>query len=89
MLFMIIEHFKQLDLKAVAERFKNHGRMMPNDVTYHSSWMDETGSRCFQIMEAPDQAALAAWTRNWDDLVDFEIAPILTSADFWSRRGTS
>jgi len=86
MLFMVIEHFKQDGLKAVGERFQARGRMMPNDVTYHSSWMDEVGSRCFQIMEAPDRSALAGWTRNWDDLVDFEVVPILTSADFWSRR---
>jgi hypothetical protein len=30
-------------------------------------------------MEAEDEAALKAWTDNWDDLVDFEIVPVRTS----------
>lgn len=39
-----------------------------------------------RIMEAASIDALTAWTRRWDDLVDFEIIPVLTSADFWSKR---
>lgn len=85
MLFMVIERFRQTDLKAVGERFQARGRMLPEGVTYQISWMEATGSRCFQIMEAPDRAALRAWTRNWEDLVDFEIVPVILSADFWSR----
>jgi hypothetical protein len=37
-------------------------------------------------MEAPDSAALQPWIRRWDDLVDFEIVPVLTSAEFWERK---
>lgn len=83
---MAIETFKQGDPRAVGERFKAHGRMLPDGVTYQNSWMDADGSRCFQIMEAPDQAAFDPWVRFWEDLVDFEIVPILTSADFWAGR---
>jgi hypothetical protein len=35
-------------------------------------------------MEAPDQESLQPWVSRWDDLMDFEIVPILTSSDFWS-----
>jgi hypothetical protein len=53
MLFMVIESFKRGDPGPVGERFKVCGRMLPDGVTYQASWIDETGSRCFQIMEAP------------------------------------
>ena len=28
-----------------------------------------------------DEALLRQWTANWEDLVDFEIVPVRTSAD--------
>jgi hypothetical protein len=86
MLFMVIERFKKGDAGLVGERFKRSGRMLPEGVTYHASWVDATGGRCFQVMEAPDREALNAWVSRWDDLVDFEIVPVLPSADFWSQR---
>jgi len=36
-------------------------------------------------MEAPDKGAIDLWVRRWDDLIDFEIVPVLTSADFWAK----
>ena len=85
MLFMVIERFKNGDAGLVGERFRRQGRMLPEGVAYHASWMDSSGARCFQIMEAPHVDSLAPWISRWDDLVDFEIVPVLTSADFWSR----
>ena len=84
MLFMVIERFKHADTKLVAERFRRDGRMLPEGVTYHASWVDPTDLRCFQLMEAPDLASLAPWIGKWDDLVEFEIVPVLKSSDFWS-----
>jgi uncharacterized protein DUF3303 len=85
MLFMIIEHFKQADLRPVAERFRHSGRMLPDGVIYHASWIDPKAVRCFQIMEAPDPEALEVWIHRWNDLVDFEVVPVVTSADFWAK----
>ncbi len=84
MLFMVIERFKQ-DVRLVGARFEQSGRMLPDGVAYHASWVDAAGTRCFQIMEAPRREALDAWVSRWDDLVDFEIVPVLASADFWAR----
>lgn len=84
MLFMVIERFKQGNPRAVGERFKKRGRMLPEGVTYHASWMDITGSRCYQLMEAPSGDALSPWVRCWEDLVDFEVVPVLSSAEFWA-----
>jgi hypothetical protein len=85
MLFMVIEHFKPSGLKQIGERFKNSGRMLPDGVIYHASWVEPSGARCFQIMEAGEPELLRTWTSRWDDLIDFEIVPVQTSADFWSR----
>jgi hypothetical protein len=85
MLFLVIERFREGSLRLVGERFRAQGRMMPDDVTYHASWVDLTGVRCFQLMEAPRPDSLTAWVRGWEDLVDFEIVPVLTSSEFWAQ----
>jgi len=85
MLFMVIEHFKNGDARPVGERFRHSGRMLPEGVAYHASWVDLGGARCFQIMEAPHPESLNPWVGSWDDLVDFEIVPVQISADFWSK----
>lgn len=83
MWFMVIEHFK--DTAAIGRRFQREGRMLPEGVTYNVSWVDPSAGRCFQVMEAPDRDALTSWTRAWDDLVDFEIVPVVTSDEFWTN----
>ena len=85
MLIMIIERFKDGNAKPIGERFRRDGRMLPENVIYHASWVDAAGARCFQLMEAPYADSLAPWTSRWDDLVEFEIIPVLSSADFWSK----
>ncbi len=87
MLFMVVERFK--DTSLVGERFKRQGRMLPEGVEYRASWMESDGSRCFQIMEAADRESLMTWVHRWDDLVDFEIVPVLTAQDYWSRKNQS
>jgi Protein of unknown function (DUF3303) len=83
MLFMIIEHFK--DVAAIGERFLAKGRMLPEGVTYHASWVDPSAHRCFQLMEAPQEEALRPWLAAWSDLTDFEVVPVLTSTQFWAK----
>ena len=52
-----------------------------------ASWLDEAGTQCFQVMHAPDRESLDVWIARWSDLVDFEVVPVLTSSEFWARRG--
>ena len=84
MLFMVIERFKHGDARPIHERFKRSGRMLPEGVTYHASWVDSMGTRCFQVMETPHLELLNTWVSRWNDVIDFEIVPVLTSADFWA-----
>ena len=81
MLFMVIEHIRPGCAPELYRRFREQGRMMPADVTYVTSWVDVEFRRCFQVMDAPNDDALRQWTANWEDLVEFEIVPVRTSAD--------
>ncbi len=79
MLYMVIETF-DAGADAVYARFREKGRMLPDGLTYVDSWVSEDMRRCFQIMSAPDRALIDLWISNWDDIVSFEIVPIMTSS---------
>jgi len=81
MLFMVIEHIRPGRAPEVYRRFRERGRMAPDGVVYITSWVDLEFRRCFQVMEAESEAALREWTKHWDDLVEFEIVPVRTSAE--------
>ena len=82
---MVIERFRDGNAESVGERFIRYGRMMPEGVTYHASWVDSGGARCFQIMETERPDLLNAWASRWADLVDFEIVPVVTANEFWAK----
>lgn len=81
MLFIVIEHFHPGRAPDIYRRFRDRGRLAPADVRYVSSWVDLDFRRCFQVMEADSEARLKEWTANWDDLTDFKIIPVRTSAE--------
>ena len=81
MLFMVIERFKAGQAKAIYARFRERGRMAPDDVKYVASWVDLKFETCYQVMEAEDESRLREWTKHWEDLTDFEIIPVRTSAE--------
>jgi len=81
MLFMVVERFKNGDAVPVYRRFRETGRMTPDGLTYVGSWVTADLSCCFQIMESPDRALLDEWIARWADLVDFDIIPVMTSAE--------
>jgi len=37
--------------------------------------------RCFQIMETSDPKLMVEWIGNWSDIVEFEVVPVMSSAD--------
>jgi len=81
MLFIVIEHFRPGQATSIYRRFREKGRMAPDAVRYVDSWVDMEFRRCFQLMEADTEDQLHNWTVNWDDLVDFEVVPVRTSAE--------
>lgn len=81
MLFMVIETFRGGDPIPVYRRFRDRGRLMPEGVVYWGSWVTEDWHRCFQIMESPNRLLLDQWISQWDDITDFEVISVMTSAD--------
>jgi hypothetical protein len=78
---MVIERFKEGTAIEIYRRFRQRGRMMPEGVEYISSWIDLSFKICWQLMQTEDLALFDKWIANWRDLADFEIVPVLTSAD--------
>lgn len=80
MLYMVVEHFKG-DPVPVYRRFRDRGRLAPDGLRYVNSWVTSDLQRCFQLMECDDRRLLEAWMDQWKDLVDFEVIPVVTSAE--------
>ena len=81
MTYMVIEHFRCGDALPVYRRFRDHGRLAPEGLRYVASWVTDDFRRCFQIMECEDRQLLAEWTARWEDLVEFEVIPVITSTE--------
>ena len=80
MLYMVVEHFK-VNASEIYRRLSEKGRMMPAGLEYVSSWIDLDLKTCYQLMRTEDVSLFHSWTDNWQDLMNFEIVPVRTSAD--------
>ena len=79
MLYMIIEHFP--DAVPVYRRFRDSGRMTPEGVSCVASWVTQDLTICYQVMECSDRALLDEWMSHWEDIVRFEVVPVITSSE--------
>ena len=85
MRYMVIETFRK-GPRPVYERARRLGRMLPEGLVFVDSWIDEHGlDRCFQLMETDDPGLFDAWVARWHDLAEFEIVPVITSAEASAR----
>ena len=80
MLYMIIEHYKA-DPAPIYRRFREKGRLAPEGLRYVSSWVTTDLRRCYQLMECEDPTLLQQWMSQWNDLVDFEVIPVMASSE--------
>ena len=78
---MIIERFHPGKVKDMYQRFAEKGRMLPEGVNYINSWIDSQISICYQVMESDSEEKIRQWILYWNDLADFELIPVLTSAE--------
>ena len=85
MLFLVIEHFRGGDAAPVYARFRERGRLAPEGLTYVASWVTADFEHCYQVMECADRALLDEWIARWSDLVEFEVVPVVTSAEAAAR----
>jgi hypothetical protein len=81
MLYMVVERFRQGAAPEIYRRFREKGRMMPDGLEYVSSWIDYDLTICWQLMQTENFDLFEQWTPHWDDLMEFEIVPVQTSAE--------
>ena len=84
MLFMVVEKFRNQDGKAVYRKLQK-GRGLPDGLTFVASYVSADLDRCFQLMETDDLALFDDWTSNWSDLMEFEVVPVISSAEAAAR----
>jgi hypothetical protein len=76
MLFMVVEKFRNQDGKAVYRKLQK-GRGLPDGLTFVASYVSADLSRCFQLMETDDVTLFQRWIAEWQELVEFEIVPVV------------
>jgi hypothetical protein len=81
MQYMIIERFRPGKVKELYNRFSEKGRMLPEGVQYINSWINEDVSICYQLMQSETPGKLQEWISHWNDLADFEVIPVISSAE--------
>jgi hypothetical protein len=85
MQYLVIERYRGGDPVPVYRRFRERGRMAPEGLAYVGSWITEDLATCYQVMACDDRALLDEWMAAWSDLVDFEVMPVLGSAEVQER----
>lgn len=85
MRYMVIENFRPGQVGAIYRRLEESGRHMPAGLTYVGSWITDDLTRCYQVMESEEPALLDEWISNWADLMDFEVVPVISSAEAKER----
>jgi hypothetical protein len=86
-LYMVVEHFRGGDAVPVYRRFKAQGRLAAEGLAYVSSWVDESFTTCYQLMETDDRSLLEDWMSQWGDLIEFEVHAVMTSQEAVRRIG--
>ena len=85
MQYLVIETFRDRDPVPVYRRFREHGRLAPDGLQYIGSWITDDLARCFQVMECADRTLLDEWIGRWSDLIDFEVLPVISTAEVQAR----
>ena len=81
MLFMVIERFKDRNPRPIYQRLREGGRTMPEGLTWVGSWIEANFDRCWQVMECDDPRKLQEWILGWNDLMEYEIVPVVPSKE--------
>jgi hypothetical protein len=81
MQYMIVETFRGGHPHAVYARLRERGRLTPPGLRYVASWVSQNGDRCFQVMECEAREPLEQWMARWEDLVAFEVIPVISSVE--------
>ena len=81
MLYLVIEDFRGGDAVPVYRRYRDSGRLAPEGLDYVTSWVTPDLKRCYQVMECNGRSLLEEWMSRWEDLVEFEVVPVIRSSE--------
>ncbi len=81
MLYVVVEHFHGGDPVPVYRKLRDSGRGLPDGLGYIASWVTDDLKRCYQVMETDRRDLLDDWIAFWSDVVEFEVHPVVTSAE--------
>ena len=57
--------------------FLHAGRGLPDGLKFVASYVSADLGRCFQLMEADDVTLFQRWIADWQDVVEFEVVPVV------------
>jgi Protein of unknown function (DUF3303) len=78
MTFHITYTITPANRNAAQQRLKATGGLPPAGVTMLSRWHCAQGLKGFVLAESTDAEAIAKWIQAWDDLLIFEVTPVIT-----------
>ena len=88
MLFIVVERFKSSEAASEVYRRLEGTRA---DAARRAQILGQLGGRNldrrFQLMETDDAKLFKQWIACWQDLVDFEVIPVVNSADAERKTG--
>ncbi|KAA9038083.1 DUF3303 domain-containing protein [Ginsengibacter hankyongi] len=67
------------------QKIEEKGRQLPTGVHYINSWINEEVTTCYQVMESDSEEKINEWIQHWNDLADFKVIPVITSAQAKER----
>jgi hypothetical protein len=83
-LFIVIGHFRRgFGRRAQVEASVPSGAPAESTdgVRFLGSWVEAGLRRCFQIVDCDEPAALQRWSARWRHCVEFEVIPVVPSAE--------
>jgi Protein of unknown function (DUF3303) len=87
MRYLVIETYVG-GAQAVYARGAERGRMLPPGLVHLDSWVEaDSLERCFQLMETDEPTLFSSWIANWNDIIEFEIIPVIGSAEAAQNAG--
>ena len=81
MLFMVIERFRKRGALAVSDRLRDKSHIVREGLRNVGRWVEVGQGRGFQLIECDDAQLFQQWVLEWQDLIEFEIVPVVECKD--------
>ena len=87
MIFHTTYRIKSENRSSAEERFKKTGGAPPEGVKLLGRWHDASGLHGFMLSEASSAVDIAQWCREWTDIMEFEVTPVVSDEELASILG--